>query len=234
MAALVFVGGILSVIYFRSITDWFIHKVQTLHLNTLHRCLKFHQFQELVLRPDSEIYDTWKKPPVGPVTKIYFFNWTNPKEFRLGAAPKFVEVGPYIYKEKWEKKNVTFHANATVSYETVKHYYFNQFKSKGLESDIIVTLNIPFVVSFVPKISFFWVNNRFFSMTKAAAIKLMEEGADDTQVRTLNFLANEWKLESSVSRTVKELLWGYKCNLTRMAKPLQNLTSEDFGLLVGV
>ena len=37
-------------------------------------------------------------PPVRPVTKVYFFNVTNPDEVLEGAIPNLVEVGPYVYK----------------------------------------------------------------------------------------------------------------------------------------
>lgn len=45
--------------------------------------------------------------------------------------------------------NVKFHNNGSVSYETQKFYFFERNASVGSEDDVITTLNIPMMVSFV-------------------------------------------------------------------------------------
>ena len=50
-------------------------------------------------------------------------------------------------RETWEKVNLAFHPNNTVSYEPTKKFRFSRELSAGDESDIIFTLNIPLMVS---------------------------------------------------------------------------------------
>ena len=65
----------------------------------------------MVVSPDSDIYLLWKKPPVNPEMKIYLFNMTNLEAWMNGTQPKLrvEEVGPFVYRETWRKKNITFH-----------------------------------------------------------------------------------------------------------------------------
>ena len=54
--------------------------------------------QKIPLTPDSSVTEAWLDPPIKPELKIYFFNMTNVEEFKRGAKPRLVEVGPYIYE----------------------------------------------------------------------------------------------------------------------------------------
>ena len=55
--------------------------------------------QEIPLQPGSKIAETWVKPPIKPIFKLYFFNITNPVAFvHKGAKPNLKEVGPYTYR----------------------------------------------------------------------------------------------------------------------------------------
>lgn len=53
----------------------------------------------------------------------------------------------FFFREHWQKVNVKFHNNGSVSYETQKFYFFERNASVGSEDDIITTLNIPMMVS---------------------------------------------------------------------------------------
>ncbi len=66
---------------------------------------------QLVVSPDSDIYSLWKQPPVNPVMKIYLFNLTNVQAWLNGSQPKLrlEQIGPFVYRETWIKKNITFH-----------------------------------------------------------------------------------------------------------------------------
>ena len=50
------------------------------------------------LKEGGEVFEKWRKPPVEPQTKVYFFNVTNPVEFMKGQKPIFKQIGPYVYK----------------------------------------------------------------------------------------------------------------------------------------
>ncbi|KAK3857753.1 hypothetical protein Pcinc_036012 [Petrolisthes cinctipes] len=170
-------------------------------------------YKELVLKKDSDIYEKWRLPPVVPHLLIYFFNVSNKEEFQLGDKPVLQEVGPYCYREHWEKVNITFHDNGTVSYETQKHYYFERSKSVGSEDDIITTLNIPMMTA-VSK----W---RFAARLAKLALSSMLEVL---------------KEKPFVTRSVKDLMWGYEDPLLKIAKdilpPGQRLPYDRFGFFV--
>ena len=53
------------------------------------------------------------------------------------------------FRERWEKVNVSFNPNGTVSYEPTKKFFFSRELSQGDESDIVLTLNIPLIVSII-------------------------------------------------------------------------------------
>ena len=55
-------------------------------------------FQEIPLRPGSDIAKAWKNPPITPYLKLYFFNVTNHEDFLVnGSKPILKEIGPFIY-----------------------------------------------------------------------------------------------------------------------------------------
>ena len=66
---------------------------------------------QLVVSPDSDIFSLWRHPPVNPNMKIYLFNLTNVDAWLNGSDAKLrvEEVGPWVYRETWMKKNITFH-----------------------------------------------------------------------------------------------------------------------------
>jgi hypothetical protein len=63
--------------------------------------------------------------------------------------PKFEEVGPYAYRQRRRKINISLtDGERLVSYEQQTHYFFDEDASgQGLqESDEINILNLPFYV----------------------------------------------------------------------------------------
>lgn len=53
----------------------------------------------------------------------------------------------FSISEKWEKKNIRFHNNGTVTFNQEKIYVFDESQSVGLEDDVVVVPNIPMLVS---------------------------------------------------------------------------------------
>ncbi|XP_071514706.1 lysosome membrane protein 2-like [Panulirus ornatus] len=170
-------------------------------------------YQELVLRNGTEVYQKWKNPPVVPHLCIYFFNVTNQEEFLSGDKPVLQEVGPYCYREHWEKVNVLFHDNGTVSYETQKHYFFEVERSVGDEDDVITTLNIPMVAA----VSQWRFAARLAKLALSSMLEVLKE-------------------KPFVSHTVGEFMWGYDDPLLKIAKdiipPDKRLPYDKFGFFI--
>lgn len=98
----------------------------------------------LKLEPDSTLYKTWQKPPGAIQFDIYLFNWTNPHEIGdPNIKPKFVEVGPYRYIHFKEKTDIVWNSeNETITYQYLKHFYFDEENSPCHYSDVVTTINI--------------------------------------------------------------------------------------------
>ena len=114
--------------------------------------VRYLVLQRLVLSNTSENFQIWEDPPIYPHFKVYFFNLTNPKAVFDGLEkPKLVEVGPYTYRQKWLRWNVTWHHNGTISYKTRKVFTFTPSEScpSCLEHDNITTLNVPAISAYL-------------------------------------------------------------------------------------
>lgn len=76
-------------------------------------------FQSLVLSYNSTAVKWWKKPPLDPELRIHLFNYTNTDRYLEGLDKKLIveDLGPYVYMETFEKVNVTFNNNNTISYK---------------------------------------------------------------------------------------------------------------------
>ncbi|XP_039285237.1 protein croquemort [Nilaparvata lugens] len=96
--------------------------------------------RELALAPGSSSYKVWRETPVPMSIEFYFFNWTNPLNYTT-EKPKFVEVGPYSFKERHKKVNITWNSNGTVSFRRVRIWHFDAENSNGFLDDRIQTLN---------------------------------------------------------------------------------------------
>uniref|UniRef100_A0A4W5L4M2 Scavenger receptor class B, member 2c n=1 Tax=Hucho hucho TaxID=62062 RepID=A0A4W5L4M2_9TELE len=105
--------------------------------------------KEIVLRNGTHAFDVWENPPPPVYMQFYFFNVTNPAEVLRGERPAVLEVGPYTYREFRPMERVNFLENGTkVAAVNTKTYVFQSDMSKGPESDLIRTVNIPAMVGY--------------------------------------------------------------------------------------
>ncbi|CAG0902507.1 unnamed protein product [Darwinula stevensoni] len=139
--------------------------------------------QLATLKEGVETYDHWVKPFVPVYWYTYVFNVTNPDWQSKGQRPRFHELGPYVYWEFMEKRNITFYDNGTLSYRQYRAFYFQPDMSKGKETDEIYTLNpvlltmahrakdlkLPFIAPFTAEL--IWTR---FNMTLMQRIKVKE------------------------------------------------------------
>ncbi|XP_018408784.1 PREDICTED: lysosome membrane protein 2 [Nanorana parkeri] len=182
--------------------------------------LVVHTFMEMVetevkkvtvLKNGTEAYNAWVDPPPPIYMKFYFFNVTNPLEVLDGEKPVVDEIGPYVYREYRPKENIEFLENGTeVSAVTPKTYVFEADLSKGNPmTDFVRTVNIP-VVTLLEKV----LKSKIAGILRPiieAALKTYNEGMFTT-------------------RTVHEMLWGYKDPLLTLVHKVDSSVDEMFGL----
>ncbi|XP_063314766.1 lysosome membrane protein 2 [Pelobates fuscus] len=165
--------------------------------------------QATVLKNGTEVYEDWVNPPPPIYMQFYFYNVSNPLEVLSGEAPVLQEVGPYTYREYRIRENIVFHENGTtVSAVNPKTYIFESDKSVGNpQTDLIRTLNIP-VVTIMEKSK---DSLSILKQTFEAALRITKEGM-------------------FITRSVHDLLWGYRDPVLAMIHALYQNISEDFGL----
>uniref|UniRef100_A0A8C2J561 Scavenger receptor class B member 1 n=1 Tax=Cyprinus carpio TaxID=7962 RepID=A0A8C2J561_CYPCA len=155
-------------------------------------------------------YTMWKDIPVPFFMSVYFFHIVNPDEILKGEKPTVVQRGPYVYREKRWKDNITFHDNHTVSYKEYRQYFFEESMSVGNESDLVTIPNM-----LVLGASVMMENMPFpVRLLLSATFKSFEEGP---------FL----------TKPVGELMWGYDSKLVDFLNkyfPGMLPTSGKFGL----
>ncbi|XP_034565846.1 lysosome membrane protein 2c [Notolabrus celidotus] len=163
--------------------------------------------KEIVLKNGSEAFKAWENPPAPIYMQFYFFNVTNPLEVLDGERPAVVEIGPYTYREYRPMDQVNFNSNGTkVGAVNPKTYIFERDMSRGPESDLIRTVNIP-------------------------AVSVMDKFKDDSIVG--NLIASYMRSTETglfTTRTVRELLWGYEDNLLKALRNFEPDLDDVFGL----
>ncbi|XP_039909414.1 lysosome membrane protein 2c [Simochromis diagramma] len=165
--------------------------------------------KQVVLKNDTDAFEAWKDPPAHIYMQFYFFNLTNPQEVLDGERPAVVEIGPYTYREYRPMEQIDFQDNGTkVTAVNTKTYIFQRNMSRGPESDLIRTVNIPAMT----------VMERFKDKSfEANLISAYMKGTGQGLFTT---------------RSVGELLWGYEDGLLKALKTIRpDLDLDDvFGL----
>ncbi|KAM4635003.1 scavenger receptor class B member 1 isoform 2-T2 [Polymixia lowei] len=96
-----------------------------------------------VIDPKNDLsYTMWRDIPVPFYMSVYFFNVLNSKEILKGEKPMVEQKGPYVYRKRCQKDNITFHSNNTVSYREYRKYFFEPSMSAGNESDMVIIPNM--------------------------------------------------------------------------------------------
>ncbi|XP_049792924.1 lysosome membrane protein 2 isoform X1 [Schistocerca nitens] len=195
-SVLLLIFGIVIFVFFMTWVNMVIHK-------------------EIVLRNGSMTFDWWREPPVDPVMSVYIYNVTNADAFlNNGDKPILEELGPFVYIQHWEKVNLEFNDNDTLTFNQRKVFKFDELNSAGSEEDMVVVPNIPMLSA--------------TSQSKHAARFLRLAMASIMDIL---------KIKPFVEVSVAQLLWGYEDPLLKLAKDVvskeQKLPYEEFGLLYG-
>ncbi|KAK6494671.1 lysosome membrane protein 2-like [Huso huso] len=164
--------------------------------------------KEIILKNGTDAFEAWENPPPPVYMQFYFFDLRNPSEVLLGETPFVEEKGPYTYREFRPKENVRFSDNDTkVSATMPKTYVFVPEMSVGRrEDDPIRTVNVPAITMIEKFKTHPLISNLISSYMKSQNIGLF------------------------VTRTVHELLWGYKDPLLAVVHKVRPDIDEYFGL----
>uniref|UniRef100_A0A8C1YLM9 Platelet glycoprotein 4 n=1 Tax=Cyprinus carpio TaxID=7962 RepID=A0A8C1YLM9_CYPCA len=138
---------------------------------------------ETVLENGTLAFDTWTSVDTPMYRQFWLFDVQNPDEvLSQGAKPVLVQKGPYTYRTRFiPKTNITFNDNFTLSFVLPVGAIFEPSMSVGTEEDIFTSLNL----------------------AVAGVYSLLDH-------RLANLLIQRSNSTLFQSRTVKELLWGYK------------------------
>lgn len=82
--------------------------------------------------------------------KFYFFNVNNSKHLINGQSdyPILQEMGPYTFKVTSQKKIISYDSLLNqATYAIINNYIYDPSQSIGTLDDIIVTANLPLIVS---------------------------------------------------------------------------------------
>lgn len=162
------------------------------------------------MTPGSRVFETWKSPPPPVFMQYFFFNLTNEAEVVLGGKPIVTQVGPYTYREYRPKANVTMVENGTrVSAYNPKTFVFLRERSVGDPvQDLITTANIPAWAVMTKVKDSFWKSSMVSIWMNSLGVGLF------------------------TTRSVEELLWGYKDPLLARLAPTNPDVDEFFGLML--
>lgn len=164
------------------------------------------------IAPHSLLFEIWKKPPIIIYLNVYIFNITNPVEFLSGKEKlKVEEIGPYVYQETLENKNITFHDNGTMTYMPKRSVvYVPELSISDPKKDMVRVPNIPVlgVLSALHDAGFL-INY------------------------PLSQLVNLMNAKPILNISVYDYLWGYEDSLVKVASGLvpNFINFQKFGLL---
>ncbi|KAG7320618.1 hypothetical protein KOW79_016471 [Hemibagrus wyckioides] len=139
--------------------------------------------KEAVLEEGTTAYGNWISAGAPVYRQFWLFNVQNPDEvLNNGSIPQLLQKGPYTYRTRFiPKENVTFFPNHTVSFLLPSGAIFEPSMSVGAEEDMVTSLNI--AVAGV------------YSLVNHKVANMMIQLSGSSLFQT---------------RTVKELLWGYR------------------------
>ncbi|KAJ8285210.1 hypothetical protein GJAV_G00023570 [Gymnothorax javanicus] len=166
--------------------------------------------KEMTLTEGSRVFDSWKDPPVPVYMQYFFFNVTNPEVFLAGGKAAVTQIGPYTYREYRPRENVTFLENGTKLFAlNPKSFVFLPEMSVGdPEVDRVRTINIP-VVAVMDQMKSY----PFFLGT------------------LVSMWMNSIGVDVFMTRTVHEILWGFKDPLLSRIHRLKPDVDEYFGFM---
>uniref|UniRef100_A0A5K3EMP5 Scavenger receptor class B member 1 n=1 Tax=Mesocestoides corti TaxID=53468 RepID=A0A5K3EMP5_MESCO len=103
-------------------------------------------YRRMKLTKKSTLFESWSSSRSGMIVEFYFFTVANIDDFMGGGKPLLHQVGPYTYEQSTSKYALNiFPQNGTVRYADKNILRFIPERSVGLESDVLVVLNLGYV-----------------------------------------------------------------------------------------
>lgn len=167
--------------------------------------------KEITLAQNSRVLQGWINPPPPVYMQYFFFNVTNPEQFKAGLEkPHVTQVGPYTYREYRPRENVTYLENGTKVFATnPKSFVFLPEMSSGNpEVDVVTIPNIPFIAIMNE------LNSYSFFIRPMVSLYIDSLGVD-----------------LFMTRSIHEILWGFKDPLMTKIHALKPDVPEYFGLM---
>ncbi|KAF7246653.1 Platelet glycoprotein 4 [Varanus komodoensis] len=180
--------------------------------------LVLHEFsEEVVIEDGTTAYQNWVVPGSAVYRQFWFFDVQNPDAvIKNGSQPVLEQKGPYTYRVRYlAKENITEHPDFTISYMQPNIVHFMPSMSIGTEDDNFTFVNLAVVVS-------------------ESSDGNKEGGAAPALYPTplvqalMNMFVVSSKSKLLQTRSVKEILWGYKDPF------LASIPKKDVPTTVGV
>ena len=171
--------------------------------------------QNVLIQNNSKAYGFWANPPAKILRKYYLFSIQNPAEVQSGKEkPNLKEMGPYVYSEVWEKKNVEFLGTEFLRFIPVVTLHYEPELSTGTLNDSITFINVP---------ALGLIETSMHLNSKVIAPELV------------NLMLKALNTKLFVTKTVGELISGYKDPLMSLAKRFlpKLITSDEFSIING-
>ncbi|TST22530.1 Platelet glycoprotein 4 [Bagarius yarrelli] len=139
--------------------------------------------KEAVLEEGTTAYENWISAGAPVYRQFWLFDVQNPLDvLKNGSIPELQQRGPYTYRTRYiPKENVTFYQNHTASFMLPSGAIFEPSISAGAEEDMVTSLNI----------------------AVAGVYNLLNHKVAEMMINMSNSSLFQ-------TRTVKELLWGYR------------------------
>lgn len=137
---------------------------------------------EAVIENGTTAYDNWISAGSAVYRQFWLYNVTNPEDVLKGMTPEVSERGPYTYKTRYlPKTNIVASDNHTVSFVLPAGAIFEPSLSVGPEEEEVTVLNLAVAGG--------------YSLTPHFLLNLAIQSTNSSLFMT---------------RSIKELLWGYK------------------------
>ncbi|XP_063073188.1 platelet glycoprotein 4 [Engraulis encrasicolus] len=168
--------------------------------------------KEGVIEPGTTAYENWVSAGAPVYRQFWLYNVLNPDDVvNNGSIPQVQEQGPYTYRTRYlPKENITFDLN-TVSFVLPAGAIFEPTMSVGPEEDNVTVLNL----------------------VVAGSLTVVPKPLHNL----VNFLIKNTKSSLFMTRTVKEVLWGYRDpilnDVTGVFYPYNNTFDGPYNISTG-
>lgn len=93
-------------------------------------------YKALATPSNADKLKLWLQYPTDGTIDFFLFNWTNPQDLKEGKIkPNFLQVGPYRYTHKFEKGNLVYNDNGTVSFRPIILW---EYVSGSLDDEVTI------------------------------------------------------------------------------------------------